>query len=317
MKEQNNSTIHIFWKHYNTEKTHKAHLSGNGRIPSWFSFESCFLSLLDSIKDRHDVKVHLIMDSTDLENNFISKYKDYYILKLIDATVWNDENDELADQLAEEFPKRVLSSPTAHHDPSTVLSKKLYPLPRDYVSIRETLKYMKSLNVQENDRMFMCDNDYLFVTDWVDKVNILYKDYPNLTSKHYVCPMDLRHKYHFLCEDKLKDKITDNPRFNNFNLLATGTKDEDLWKSGVLEKGHHHWMTSTPIGPPHAIVTKSVFDEDFDIAYETVRDSLVWNRLHTEMNRLMISPLPGLSCHIMNRQLSPGVDWKILSNKFN
>ena len=63
--------IHIFYSHYNITKT------DHRNRPVWFDYENCFLNLLESIKDKN-VELHLIMDGV-IENNWISKYKDYYI----------------------------------------------------------------------------------------------------------------------------------------------------------------------------------------------------------------------------------------------
>ena len=65
--------IHIFYRHYN--------ISGNDHKnrPSWFDYEKCFTNLLNTIKDRNDVELHMIMDgSTD--SNFIAKHSEHFIL---------------------------------------------------------------------------------------------------------------------------------------------------------------------------------------------------------------------------------------------
>jgi hypothetical protein len=69
--------IHIFYRHYNIEGTDYKNR------PKWFNFEKCFINLLNTIKDKN-VDLHLVMDG-DVENNFIGKYKDKYILHTINA----------------------------------------------------------------------------------------------------------------------------------------------------------------------------------------------------------------------------------------
>lgn len=64
--------LRIFYRHYN--------ISGSdfkGR-PNWFDYEKCFINLLNTIKDRDDVELHVIMDGS-IDSNFISKYKDNFI----------------------------------------------------------------------------------------------------------------------------------------------------------------------------------------------------------------------------------------------
>lgn len=69
--------IHIFYRHYNIEG------SDHKNRPYWFDFEKCFINLLNTIKGK-DVDLHLIMDG-NIENNFIKKYKDDFILHTIEA----------------------------------------------------------------------------------------------------------------------------------------------------------------------------------------------------------------------------------------
>jgi hypothetical protein len=69
--------IHIFYRHYNIEGTDYKNR------PQWFDFEKCFVNLLDTIKDKN-VDLHVVMDG-NVENNFIKKYQDRYILHTINA----------------------------------------------------------------------------------------------------------------------------------------------------------------------------------------------------------------------------------------
>lgn len=69
--------IHIFYRHYNIEG------SDYKNRPEWFDFEKCFINLLNTIEGKN-VDLHLIMDG-NIENNFVKKYQDKYILHTIDA----------------------------------------------------------------------------------------------------------------------------------------------------------------------------------------------------------------------------------------
>jgi len=65
--------IHIFYIHYNIEKT-----DGRNR-PEWFDFEKCFQNLICTIDNRKDISLHVMMDG-GVNNNFISKYKHRFTL---------------------------------------------------------------------------------------------------------------------------------------------------------------------------------------------------------------------------------------------
>lgn len=76
-------TIHIYYRHYNIEKT-----DGRNR-PIWFDYEKCFLNLLDSLEDQFnipltDVKLNVVYDG-EVGNNWIEKldsqdrFQKYYI----------------------------------------------------------------------------------------------------------------------------------------------------------------------------------------------------------------------------------------------
>lgn len=300
--------LHIFYRHYDTENPSKSNVAGNGRIPSWFSFEKCFLSLFNSIKDRDDVCLHIIMDSLEPKNNFIYKYKDFLTIYTIDTSSCVNDHLDLARNIQKIQPNR-------QHSATTVLTTDNYPLPRDFISLRETLKYIKTLRVDPDDKIFICENDYLFQNNWLDKINLLYEEFPDLTSNNYIAPCDARYRYKHLRGDNLKGPITDINRFEKFNFFSTGTQSVDDWNQGFMPDGSHHWMVIQPGGTPHAMSTKKIFDEDYDIVYQTILDSAVWPKLYHERERLLISPIPGLSCHIMNRQLSPGADWKTISEQ--
>lgn len=70
--------IHILYRHYNVQG------SGNKyNRPHWFNYEKCFVNLLNTIEGKN-VDLHVIMDG-HFESNFISKYKDKYILHSINS----------------------------------------------------------------------------------------------------------------------------------------------------------------------------------------------------------------------------------------
>lgn len=69
--------IHIFYRHYNIEKT-----DNRGR-PNWFDYEKCFKNLLDTIMGKN-IQLHIVFDG-DIETNFINNYKDKFTTHQIKA----------------------------------------------------------------------------------------------------------------------------------------------------------------------------------------------------------------------------------------
>ena len=63
--------IHIFYSHYNVTGT------DNKSRPYWFDYEKCFVNLLNTIKGKSNIKLHIMMDGK-IEDNWISKYKEHY-----------------------------------------------------------------------------------------------------------------------------------------------------------------------------------------------------------------------------------------------
>jgi len=75
--------IHIFYSHYNITGTdHKTR-------PHWFNYEKCFVNLLNTIEDRKNIELHVVMDGV-IEDNWIGKYKDKYIVHEILTGNGND-----------------------------------------------------------------------------------------------------------------------------------------------------------------------------------------------------------------------------------
>jgi hypothetical protein len=69
--------IHIFYSHYNVEG------KGYKYRPHWFDYETCFKNFISTIKDKN-VDFHLVMDGK-VEDNWIGKYKQHYILHEIEG----------------------------------------------------------------------------------------------------------------------------------------------------------------------------------------------------------------------------------------
>jgi hypothetical protein len=159
--------IHIFYRHYNVQtdsvKEFKSEYETSIR-PSWFCYEKCFVNLLDSIQDRN-AELHVVFDKSagDFSNNFISKYKDRFILHEIFAgndmdsyfTTWNIVKQQ-------NIPEGDL----------------IYFLENDYLHLPNWTDFVFEF-FSENPKNMR--NNYLSLYDHNDKY--FYEMYDNLTSK--------------------------------------------------------------------------------------------------------------------------------------
>lgn len=91
--------IHLFYRHYNSVNesingkeiaaTEFKNMDTGEKVvasfrPAEFSFEKCWINLLQTIEGRDDVDIHLIMDG-EIDCSFMSKYKDKFTLHSINA----------------------------------------------------------------------------------------------------------------------------------------------------------------------------------------------------------------------------------------
>ena len=150
----------------------------------------------------------------------------------------------------------------------------------DASSFFQTCKIIKEdKNIQDDDLIYFLENDYLHLNGWESKVKDLYKKYNNLS---YVSLYDHNDKY-FL------------------------SQYEDL-VSKIITTNSHHWRT-TPSTCGSFIISKSIFDEDYDIlsTMEGDHNKFLW--LNENRNRFVLTPIPGLSTHCMEGLMSPTINW--------
>jgi hypothetical protein len=224
--------IHIFYRHYNVEKT-----DGRGR-PKWFDYEKCFSNLLSTLTS--DTELHIMFDG-DSSTNFISNYKNHYTLHEFKAG-------------------------------------------SDQESFWETLRYIKEQNIKDDDLIYILENDYLHISDWVSKVKEIFSTYSNL---NYVSLYDHNDKYFLPMYENLTSKI--------FTSLT------------------HHWR-NTPSTCGSYITNKKIFDEDFNVHTTIAGDHNKFLQLNQEKGRFVITPIPGLSTHCMEGLLSPTINWENINN---
>jgi len=154
----------------------------------------------------------------------------------------------------------------------------------DAASFFETVKYAKNKNIGDNDLIYFLENDYMHVPGWLNKVFELFKTYSGLD---YISLYDHNDKY-FL------------PMYNDL-------------VSKIFTTENHHWRT-TPSTCGSFILTKELFDEDYDILSTMEGDHNKWLWLNEHRGRSVITPIPGLSTHCMKGLMSPTIDWNKLNN---
>ena len=228
--------IHIFYSHYCVEG------KGNKLRPGWFDYEKCFVNLLNTIKNKSNIKLNVVMDGK-IENNWIKKYKEFY--NLYEFEGGNTE----------------------------IVTKAVY-------------KIIKEYQCDDNDLIYVLENDYLHVNNWSEKIIDLYQSFKGI---NYISLYDHNDKY-FLQEY------------------------EDL-VSKIIATDSHHWRT-TPSTCGSYIVPKHIFDDDYEIQTTVIGDHIKHVYLNEHKERFILTPVPGLSTHCMETLLTPTIDWKqIIKNK--
>ena len=149
----------------------------------------------------------------------------------------------------------------------------------DQSSFFQTWEIAKSIPMEQTDLVYFIENDYLHLQGWDKKVTELFETYKLL---HYVSLYDHNDKYFLPMYEDLVSKI-----------FTTET---------------HHWRT-TPSTCGSFIITKQLFDLDYDINTSIVGDHNKFLQLAEERNRMVITPIPGLSTHCMEGLMSPTIKW--------
>ena len=154
----------------------------------------------------------------------------------------------------------------------------------DYGSYLETYKYIKTLNLGDNDLLYFLENDYLHVEGWVEKIIDLFSTYDDL---NYVSLYDHGDKYWHPNYDDLVSK--------------------------VFVSNTHHWRTMISTCGSY-VISKKIFEEDEDVNTGGPGDHDKFLHLSKIRNRFILTPVPGLSTHCMEFLLSPTIDWKKINN---
>tara|TARA_R110000851_G_scaffold255264_1_gene407855 strand:- start:50 stop:745 length:696 start_codon:yes stop_codon:yes gene_type:complete len=149
------------------------------------------------------------------------------------------------------------------------------------LSYRDLLSHIKNKkDIKDGDLIYFLENDYLHKEGWVDVVNNLYHTYDMSTA--YVSLYDHNDKY-------------THPMYNDL-------------VSKIFTTSKCHWRT-VPSTCGSFIISKKLFDLDYDIWSTAVGDHNTFLHLNNTRNRFVFTPIPGLSTHCMEGLMSPTVNW--------
>ena len=157
----------------------------------------------------------------------------------------------------------------------------------DWNSYLFAWNYAKQLNIEDNDIIYIAENDYAFVPGWSYKLQELFDVFDELD---YVTLYDHNDKY--------------NPNvYPNLSTYLFVTKN-------------HHWRT-VPNTTGSIIFTKRILDEDFDIHTSNPSDFRRFEFLRNNRQRNILSPVPSLATHCEIEYLAPVVNWELIIKEQN
>jgi hypothetical protein len=163
----------------------------------------------------------------------------------------------------------------------------------DYDSFKKTIDIIKNSNIDDNDLIYLLENDYLHVSEWDCKVI----DFFNEKDNDYLSLYDHNDKY-FVDYSDLKSKI-------------------------IVTKSRHFRTTPSTCGS--FITTKKVLIDDYYAHYNSPTITKTFTNMPVDhakflllkqlKNRNVYTPIPGLSTHCLNGLLSPTIEWSKIINE--
>lgn len=154
----------------------------------------------------------------------------------------------------------------------------------DKASFYYTWDYAKTLELDDKDLVYFCENDYLHTEGWVDILLDLYATYE---IPGYVTLYDHRDKY-------------------------TSPSYSDL-QSQIYVTSTTHWRT-VPSTCGSFVVNKEILLADHDVHTSFYSDHDKFIQLGKTRNRIILSPIPSLSTHCEEEWLAPIINWKNVSS---
>jgi hypothetical protein len=240
--------LHIFYRHVHLES------KNNTRRPKWFSHKSCFMNLISTISHKN-------------------------LPILVDLTVMFDGNDESYNK---DFLSEFMASSKTRF-PHLKISVVKFAGGSDFASFYYTLDYIINHQYGSSDWLYLLENDYLHVDNWVDKFSALINSNNDFD---YVSLYDHSDKYFA----------------DMYNSLS----------SKIYFLGEHHWR-STPSACASFLFKSKTLTEDINLIKSSGGDHHFFTALHRDRNRTLITPIPGLATHCMAKHLSPGINWELIN----
>jgi len=156
----------------------------------------------------------------------------------------------------------------------------------DPASYAQAWRYATTLDLNDDDLIYIAENDYAFVDGWPYKLKELFDTYSNLD---YATLYDHPDKYNS----------------NIYPGLVTY----------LYPTKTHHWRL-VPNTTGSIIFTKRILNEDIDVHTSLPgSDFGRFEILRKDKQRSILSPVPSLATHCEVEHLAPVVDWEKIYNK--
>jgi hypothetical protein len=149
-----------------------------------------------------------------------------------------------------------------------------------------TWHYAKSLELDEKDLVYFLENDYIHVNDWYEKIIDIFETYD---IDGYISLYDHLDKY---------------------------TPDYSDLVSQIYVTKSSHWRT-VPSTCGSFVVNKKTLNDDYDVhtSFYSDHDKFIW--LGQNRNRIILTPIPSLSTHCVDKFIAPIIDWETINNLNN
>jgi hypothetical protein len=139
------------------------------------------------------------------------------------------------------------------------------------LAMLESIEYLSKNN---DDLIYILENDYIHASNWIEEVVEVYSS-------------DINFDYLSLYDHPDRYKLPSN--YKNSKLYVTNTR---------------HWI-SAPSTCGTFLFKRSVYKRDFRWLFSTNNDHQMFKRLTGKLKKTLITPVPGLAVHCMNDHLDP------------
>ncbi len=230
--------------------------------PHWFNFENCLKSLLMSLKNKPEhisIKINMVFDGTveSFDKNFVSRYFDRNQVTSIGGI-----DQEVI----------FVSAGTGAKATQQVLN---------------LIKHHK-LNHENEELIYVLENDYLHMPNWIDQLSALY--YSGIPF----------------------DYVTLYDHADKYPLTQTYHRKYDSLRSKIYLCHGMYWRT-TP-STCFSFIAKGKQLQADTYFFKRMRDKTIFPFLKFAKGRTLLSALPGLATHCVEHNLSPVIDWESINS---